>query len=85
MEVSDKSREGEVTSEQRREREVGVSDKGREGEVTSEQPREGEVGVPKTTAYKRWNCQVIRPANCCHLILSTVSSTVSGSESVCSG
>ena len=23
--------------------------------------------VPKTTAYKRWNCQVIRPANCCHL------------------
>ena len=22
--------------------------------------------VPKTTAYKRWNCQVIRPANCCH-------------------
>ena len=26
--------------------------------------------VPKTTAYKRWNCQVIRPANCCHLIPS---------------
>ena len=26
--------------------------------------------VPKTTVYKRWNCQVIRPANCCHLILS---------------
>ena len=23
--------------------------------------------VPKTTAYKQWNCQVIRPANCCHL------------------
>ena len=27
-------------------------------------------GVPKTTAYKRWNCQVNRPANCCHLIPS---------------
>ena len=26
--------------------------------------------VAKTTAYKRWNCQVIRPANCCHLIPS---------------
>ena len=26
--------------------------------------------VPKTTAYKWWNCQVIRPANCCHLIPS---------------
>ena len=26
--------------------------------------------VPKTTAYKRWNCQVNRPANCCHLIPS---------------
>ena len=26
--------------------------------------------VPKTTTYKRWNCQVIRPANCCHLIPS---------------
>ena len=26
--------------------------------------------VPKTTAYKRWNCHVIRPANCCHLIPS---------------
>ena len=26
--------------------------------------------VPKTTAYKRWNCQVIRPANCCHIIPS---------------
>ena len=26
--------------------------------------------VPKTTAYKRWNCQVTRPANCCHLIPS---------------
>ena len=26
--------------------------------------------VPKTTSYKRWNCQVIRPANCCHLIPS---------------
>ena len=25
---------------------------------------------PKTTAYKRWNCQVIRPAKCCHLIHS---------------
>ena len=24
--------------------------------------------VPKTTAYKRWNCQVIRPANGCLLI-----------------
>ena len=24
----------------------------------------------KTTAYKRWNCQVTRPANCCHLIPS---------------
>ena len=24
--------------------------------------------VPKTTAYKRWNCQVIRPTNCLHLI-----------------
>ena len=28
------------------------------------------VLVPKTTAYKRWNCQVIRPVNCCHLIPS---------------
>ena len=26
--------------------------------------------VPKTTAYKRWNCQVMRPANCCPLIPS---------------
>ena len=26
--------------------------------------------VPKTTAYKWWNCQVIRAANCCHLIPS---------------
>ena len=26
--------------------------------------------VPKTTAYKRWNCQVNRPANRCHLIPS---------------
>ena len=26
--------------------------------------------VPKTTASKRWNCQVIRPANCCHLLPS---------------
>ena len=26
--------------------------------------------VPKTSAYKRWNCQVIRPANSCHLIPS---------------
>ena len=26
--------------------------------------------VPKTTAYKRWNCQVIRPANCWHFIPS---------------
>ena len=26
--------------------------------------------VTKTTAYKRWNCQVIRPANCCQLIPS---------------
>ena len=26
--------------------------------------------IPKTTAYKQWNCQVIRPANCCHLIPS---------------
>ena len=26
--------------------------------------------VPKATAYKRWNCQVIRPANRCHLIYS---------------
>ena len=26
--------------------------------------------VPKTTAYKRWNCQVMRPANCCHIIPS---------------
>ena len=26
--------------------------------------------VPKTTSYKQWNCQVIRPANCCHLIPS---------------
>ena len=28
------------------------------------------IMVPKTTAYKQWNCQVIRPANCCHLIPS---------------
>ena len=26
--------------------------------------------VPKTTAYKRWNGQVIRSANCCHLMPS---------------
>ena len=26
--------------------------------------------VPKTAAYRRWNCQVIRPAHCCHLIPS---------------
>ena len=26
--------------------------------------------VPKTTAYKRWNCQVIRPSICCHIIPS---------------
>ena len=26
--------------------------------------------VPTTPAYKRWNCQVTRPANCCHLIPS---------------
>ena len=26
--------------------------------------------VPNTTAYKRWNCQVNRPENCCHLIPS---------------
>ena len=26
--------------------------------------------VPKTTAYKRCNCQVIKPAHCCHLIPS---------------
>ena len=26
--------------------------------------------VPKTTAYKRWNDQVIRPANCRHIIPS---------------
>ena len=26
--------------------------------------------VPKTKYYKRWNCQVNRPANCCHLIPS---------------
>ena len=25
--------------------------------------------VPTTTAYKWWNCQVFRPANCCQLIL----------------
>ena len=25
---------------------------------------------PKSTAYKRWNCHVIRHANCCHLIPS---------------
>ena len=25
---------------------------------------------PKTTAYRRWNCQVIRPANYCHIIPS---------------
>ena len=27
-------------------------------------------GCPKTTTYKRWNCQIIRPANNCHLIPS---------------
>ena len=27
------------------------------------------VTVPTTTAYKWWNCQVFRPANCCQLIL----------------
>ena len=27
--------------------------------------------VPTTTSYKRWNCQVIRPGNCCHFIPST--------------
>ena len=26
--------------------------------------------VPKTTGYRQWNCQVIRPANYCHLIPS---------------
>ena len=26
--------------------------------------------VPKITAYKRWNCQVNRPANCCHIFPS---------------
>ena len=26
--------------------------------------------VPKATAFQRWSCQVIRPANCCHLIPS---------------
>ena len=26
--------------------------------------------VPKTTAHKSWNCQVIKPAKCCYLILS---------------
>ena len=25
-------------------------------------------GVPTTTAYKWWNCQVFRPANCCQHI-----------------
>ena len=29
-----------------------------------------ELHPSTTTAYKRWNCQVIRPANCCHLIPS---------------
>ena len=24
--------------------------------------------VPTTTAYKWWNCQVHRPANCCHIL-----------------
>ena len=28
-----------------------------------------ETAVPTTTAYKWWNCQVFRPANCCQLIL----------------
>ena len=28
------------------------------------------VRVPKTTPNKWWNCQVIRPVNCCHLIPS---------------
>ena len=31
---------------------------------------ETNILIPKTTAYKRWNCHVIRPANCCHLIPS---------------
>ena len=31
---------------------------------------DGGEEVLKTTAYNRWNCQVIRPANCCHIIPS---------------
>ena len=36
----------------------------------SNQPHHHLYQVPKTIAYKRWNCQVIRPANCCHIIPS---------------
>ena len=37
---------------------------------TCSQEQNTDSMVPKTTAYKRWNCQVIRPENCCHLISS---------------
>ena len=44
------------------------------------------MSFPKITAYKQWNCQVIRPANCCHLIpLNGFFNGFPGSESVCSG
>ena len=38
--------------------------------------KNGLLLFPNTTSYKRWNCQVIRPANYCISSLQTVSSTV---------